>query len=144
MSTNFSGSPHTMSFVAFSCTIGNWLGKPCISHKMKYAVGWKSYGEKSPILWEKCEYLFSRFTPFKEFCCISPYYEKLMRKPMHFPYDEVYRRMGIVCGKITHTMGKVQVPISQVHPIQRVLSHFPVLWEIDGETHAFPIWWSIP
>ena len=63
---------------------------------------------------------------------------------MHFPYDELYRRMEIVWRKITHTMGKLWVPISQVHPLHRILLHFPVLWEIDGETHAFPIWWSIP
>ena len=28
-------------------------------------------------------------------------------------------------------------------PLRWVLLHFPVLWEIDGETHAFSIWWSI-
>ena len=41
-------------------------------------------------------------------------------------------------------MGKVWVPISQVLPIWWVLLHFPVLWKIDGETHTFPISWSIP
>ena len=46
MSTDFPGSPRTMSFVAFSCTIGNWLGNPCISHMMQYTVGWKSSGGK--------------------------------------------------------------------------------------------------
>ena len=38
-----------------------------------------------------------------------------------------------------HTMGKVGAPISQVLPIRWVLLHFRVLWEIDRETHAFPI-----
>ena len=88
MSTNFPGSPHTMGFVAFSHTIRNWMGNPCISYMMKYAIGWKCNGEKS-----------------------------------------------------TQTMGKIWVLISQTFPIPWVLSHFPVLWEIDGETHAFPIWW---
>ena len=41
--------------------------------------------------------------------------------------------------KSTHTMGKVSVPISQVLPIRWVLLYFPVVWEINGETHAFPI-----
>ena len=41
-------------------------------------------------------------------------------------------------------MGKVWAPVSQVLPIRWVLLHFPILSEIDGETHAFPIWWSIP
>ena len=45
---------------------------------------------------------------------------------------------------ITHTMGKVWAPISQAHSIRCVLLHFSGLWEIDGETHPFPITWSIP
>ena len=43
--------------------------------------------------------------------------------------------------KSTHTIGKVWVSISQTFPIPWVLLHFPVLWEIYRETHAFPIWW---
>ena len=70
MSINFPFSLHTMSFVAFSCTMGNWWGHPCISHMMKYIVGWESYVEKSPMLWEKYEYQFPRFTPYKGFCFI--------------------------------------------------------------------------
>ena len=111
---------------------------------MKYTTKWESNGKKAPIIWEKYEHQFPRFSPYDEFCCIFLYYWKLMGKPMYFAYDEVYRRIGIVWAKITHTMGKVWVPISQVHPMQRVLLHFPVIWEIDGETRAFPIWWSIP
>ena len=41
-------------------------------------------------------------------------------------------------------MGKVWVPISQVLPARWVLLHFPVVWEIDREIHAFPKWWSMP
>ena len=63
-------------------------------------------------------------------------------KPKHFPCDEVYYSMGIWLEKCTHTMGKVWLPISQA--FSRVLLHFPVLWEIDGETHAFFMWWGIP
>ena len=140
-STNFPGSPHTMGFVAFSCTTGNWWGNPCISHLMKYTIGWGSYGEKSPILWEKYKYQFPRFIPYERFCCIFSYYQKLMGKPMHFPHNEVYHRMGIGWEKSTHPMGKAWVSISQTFPIPWVLLHFSVLWEIYGETHAFPIWW---
>ena len=131
----------TMSFVAFSCTMGNWWGSPCISHMMEYTVGWESYGEKSPILWEKYEYQFPRFTSSEGFCCIFPYYEKLMGKPMHFPYSEVYHRMGMGWEKSTHTMGKVWLSISQTFHLPWVLLHFPVLWKIYGETYALPIWW---
>ena len=52
MNTNFPGSHHTMGFVAFSCTMGNWWGNPCFFHMMKYTIGGKSYGENPPILWE--------------------------------------------------------------------------------------------
>ena len=30
-----------------------------------------------------------------------------MGKPMHFPYDEIYHKMGIGWERSTHTMGKV-------------------------------------
>ena len=139
MSTNFPGSSHRMGFVAFSRTMGNWWRNPCIPHIMKYTIGWESYGEKAPMLWEKYEYQFPRFTPCDEFCWIFLYYGKLMGKPMHFPYDEVYHRVGILWRKIAHPMGKVWVPISQIQSIRWVLLHFLGLWEIDGETHAFPI-----
>ena len=64
-----------------------------------------------------------------------------MGKPKDFSCDEAYYRMEIWLKKCTHTMGKVRVPISQAFPW--VLLHFPVLWEIDGETHAFLISRSI-
>ena len=131
----------TMSFVAFSCTMENWWGNPSISHMMKYTVGWESYGEKSPIPWKRYKYQFPRFTPCEGFWYIFPYYEKLMGKPMHFRYAEVYHRMEIGWGKSTHTMGKVWLLIPPTFPIPWVLLHFPVMWEICGETHALPIWW---
>ena len=112
------------------------------SHMTKYTIGWESDGKKVRILWEKYDYQFPRFSPYSGFCCIFPYYGKLMGIPMHFPYDEVYHRMGIGWEKSTHTMGKVWLPISQVLPIRWVLLHFPMLWEIDGKSHAFPIWWD--
>ena len=40
-----------------------------------------------------------------------------------------------------HTMGFVEYswePISQAFPILWVLLSFPMLWEIDEKTHAFP------
>ena len=48
MSTNFPGSLHTRGFVAFSRTIRNWWGNPCISHMTKYAIGWESNGKEHP------------------------------------------------------------------------------------------------
>ena len=111
---------------------------------MKYAIEWESNGKKSPILSEKYEYQFPRLSPYHGFCCIFSYCGKFMGKPMHFPYAEIYHRMKIGWEKSTHIMGKVWLSISQTFPIPWVFLHFLVLWRIYGETHTFPICWSIP
>ena len=144
MSTNFPGSPNTKGFDAFSRTMRNWWGNPCISQMTKYAIEWESNGKKSPILSEKYEYQFPRLSPYHGFCCIFSYCGKFMGKPMHFPYAEIYHRMKIGWEKSTHIMGKVWLSISQTFPIPWVFLHFLVLWRIYGETHTFPICWSIP
>ena len=74
---------------------------------MNSSMGWESNRKKAPILWEKYDYQFPRFSAYNGFCCIFSYNGKLMGKPMHFPYDEVSHRMGIKWEKSTHTMGKV-------------------------------------
>ena len=76
MSTNFPDPPHTMGFVAFSCTMGNWCENACISHMMKYTIKWKSDGKK-----------------------MCPYYGKsLISNFLGFPH-----RMGFVA--FSRTMG---------------------------------------
>ena len=87
--------------------------------------------------------LFPRLFPFDEFCCLSPGYWKLMRKPMNFTYDKVYHRIGTY-QKSTQTVEQVWEPISKTLPIRWVLLYFSILWETDEKTHALPIWWSIP
>ena len=124
-----------MRFVAFSRSI---------SHIMKYTIGLESNGKKAPIPWEKYEYQFPILFPYRGFCCIFPYCGKFIGNPIHLPYAEVYHRIGIGWEESTHTMGKVWVSVYQTFPIPWVLLHLPVLWEIYGETHAFPICWSIP
>ena len=74
---------------------------------MKYTIKWESNGKKAPIIWEKYDHKFHRFCQYDGFCCIFPYYEKLIGKLMNFPYDEVYHRMGIQWEKGIHAMGKV-------------------------------------
>ena len=135
MSTNFPGPPHTMGFVGFFCAMGNWWKNPCIFHVIKYTTGWESNGKKAPILWEKFEYQFRRLSWHNGFCCIFPYYGKLMEKPMRFPYDDVYHRMRIRWEKSVHTMGKIWLPIFQIFPIQWVLLHF---------RFAMGNWWENP
>ena len=107
MSTNFPGSPHAKAFDAFSRTMRNSWGNLCIFDMLKHTIGWESDGKKAPILWEKYDYQFPRLSPYHGFCCIFLYCGKFMEKPMHFPYAEVYHRMGIGWEKTTHTMGKV-------------------------------------
>ena len=141
MSINFPDFPHTMGFVAISRTVGMLWRNPCISHMLKYSIGWESDGKKAPILWEKYEYQFPRLSPYHGFCCIFPYCGKFMGKPKHFPYAEVYHRIWIGWKKGTHTIGKVWVSVFQTFAIAWVLLHFPILWEIYGETYSFPIWW---
>ena len=86
----------------------NWWGNPCISHIIKYTIECESNGKKAPILWEKYEYQFPRFStyngflkdifgnqfprlsPFDGFGCLFPCYGKLMRKHMYFAFDEAY------------------------------------------------------
>ena len=121
ISTNFPGSPHWKGFVTFSHTMRNWWGNPCISHMMKYTIGWKSNGKKAPIPWDKYEYQFPRISRYHGFCCIFPYHGKFMGKLIHFPYVEVYHRIGIRCEKTTHPMGEVWVSVSQTFPIPWVL-----------------------
>ena len=65
---------------------------------------------------EKYEYQFPRISPCSVFCCIFLYYGKLMRKPMFFPYDEVYHRRGILWRKSTHTMGKYEYQFPRFTP----------------------------
>ena len=112
--TIFQVLPHTMGLTVFSHVMGNWWENTCISHVTKYTMEWESNWKKAPILWEMYEYQFPRFSPYNGFCCIFLYYGKLMVNPMHFPHDDVFHRMGTLWGKITHTMGKVWVPVSQV------------------------------
>ena len=58
MSISFPNFPHTICFAAFSYTVGNLWDNPCISHMLKYNIGWESDGKKAPILWGKYDYWF--------------------------------------------------------------------------------------
>ena len=139
--------PRLFPYDEFCCIfpyLEKFMGKPIYSPYAEVYYGWELDGKKATMLWEKYGYRFPRLYPYHRFCCIFPYCGKFMGKPMHFPYAELYHRMGIAWGKSTHAMGKVWVSVSQTFLIPWVLLHIPVLWEIYGEAHAFPICWSIP
>ena len=125
--TKFPGSCHTMGFVAFFCTMENWWGIPCISYLMKYK--WESYGEsygeKAPILWKKYEYQFPSSPHAMGFCYIFPYYEKLMGKPVHFPYNKVYHRMGIYEKKAPILWEKYEYQFTRLSPYHGFCCIFP-------------------
>ena len=75
--------------------------------------------------------------------CIFTCCWKMMGNVMLFPCGKVCHRIGTWWKNSAYTLGKVWVPISQVFPIEQIWLHFPMLWEIDGETHAFSKWWNI-
>ena len=100
MGTDFPGFAHLMFFAESFHTTGNLLEKPYISHVMKSTIGWESNEKKAPILWEKYEYQFPRSSPYDGFCWIFLCYGKFMGKPMHFPCNEIYQRIGIEWEKV--------------------------------------------
>ena len=69
---------------------------------------------------------------------------------MHFPYDFFTREFSIYYtrgwesnGNRTHTEETICKLISKAFLIRWVLLPFPMLWEIDEKTDAFPIPWKI-
>ena len=76
---------------------------------------------------------------FGGFRCIFLCYGKSIGKPIHFPCDEVYHRMGIYKEKKHPYYGKGMGTNFPGSPNLMVSLHFPMPWEIGGEAHAFPI-----
>ena len=143
-----------------------WWENPCGFHAMKYTIGWESNGKNilAPIIWKKYECQFPRFSTYNGFCRILP-----GTNFPSFPHSVSVAVFSHVMGNwwentcLSHVMNHTMKwestektasiprekyeffsPISQVLPIRWVLLHLPVLWKIDEETHAFPIWWSMP
>ena len=138
MPTNFLGSPHTMSFVAFSRTMRNWWGNPCISHMLKYTIGWELDRKKAPILWEKYGYRFPRPSTYHGFCCIFPYCGKFMGKPIHFPHAEVYHRIGIGWEKSTILWEKDEYRFPRLSPYHGFCCIFPYCGKFMEKPVHFP------
>ena len=59
----------------------------------------------------------------------------------HFPFDEVYQRMGIVWGKITHTVGqeKYKYQFSRFTPYDAFCCIFPNYEKLMRKPYAFSI-----
>ena len=93
--TNFPGFSHAMGFHGFSQAMRNWWENPCISNMMKHTTGWESHGKKHPFYGKSMRTNFPDLPHSIGFADFSNAMENLMRKPMHFPCDEVYYRMEI-------------------------------------------------
>ena len=72
-------------------------------------------------------------------------------RPMHFPYDKAYHRVGIWWKKSTHTLEKLWVPLSQAFPIRWVVCLFqcygilmgrPMHFSCDEANYRIGIWWK--
>ena len=138
-----------------------WWDNPCIFHAMKYTIGWKSNGKKAPILWQNYEYQFPMFSIYNGFCWIL-----LGTNFPGFPHSVGLAVFSCIMGNwlentcISHVMKYTikwesnektasiqwenhEYQFPRLSPIWWILLHFPVLWKIDREAHAFSIWWSI-
>ena len=132
--TNFPGFPHTMGFVAFSLTVGNWWENSCISHITKYTMGWELDGKKVPILWEKSDYQFPRFSSCDGFCCTfsgtmgnrceNPCISHMMKYTIGWEFE--WKILPIY-------MEKVWLPISQVRPCDGYCCIFPCYGKLMGK-----------
>ena len=114
-----------------------WVAKNFpISHMMQYTIGWESDGKT--ILWEKYEYHFPRFSPYSGLCCIFPCYGKLMGKPMHFPYTELYQRIGIRWEKAPILWGKYEYQFPMFFPYSEFCCIFTCYGKLMGKPKHFP------
>ena len=155
---DFSGFSHSISFPAFSHVLGNWRENPYISHIMMYRQDgnlmektthfmekvWEPISQAFPIRWVSlCYGKFDDKNP-----CISHVIKYTIgweSNGKKHPYCR--KSMSTNFPGSPHTMGFLgyyQEPISQTFPIRWVWLLFPMLWEINEKTHAFPMWWSIP
>ena len=65
MSTKFPG--FLQGFVTFSRAMGNWWGKQCIFHMLKYTTGWESNGKEHPYYEKNMGTNFSAFANLMAF-----------------------------------------------------------------------------
>ena len=93
--TNFPSVSHSMDFPAFSHAMRNWWEYPCLSRMMTCTTGWESNGKKHPFYGKSMGTNFPGLPHLMGFDDFSNAMGDLMKKPMHFPCDEVYHQIGI-------------------------------------------------
>ena len=96
-------------------------------HLMGFTMLWEIWWE-NPCIFHAMKYTIGWESNGKK----HPYCGKSMST--NFPGFS--HRMGF--------LGFYRERIFQTFPIRWVWLSFPMLWEINEKTHAFPMWWSIP
>ena len=131
-------SPSLSPFEGFSYLfhdMGKRWENTWLSHMMKYTIGLESM--EKHLYYGNC--IGTNFTGFPyswDFGAFS-LYVNAMRKLLHFPFDELYHRMGTGWIRSTYTVGKLWLPISQVPPIEWVFLHFPCYGKSMGKPMHF-------
>ena len=154
MGTKFLGTPNLMDFTAFSHATGNWWGNPCISHIIKYTIECECNGKKAPILWEKYEYQFPRFSTYNGFCriCAGTNFSDFPHSMGLAVFSHVMGNLWentCISHMMKYTIGwesdekKAHIPWEKYEYQFPRLSRYHRFCYIYGETHTFLIYWSI-
>ena len=106
---------------------------PCDEVYYRMGNGWEKRTHTTGKVWIP----ISQFSPYTRFYCIFPIHGQLMGKPMYFPCDEVYYRMGNGWEKRPYTTGKVWIPISQFSPYNGFYCIFPIHGQLMGKPMYF-------
>ena len=81
MIINFPDFPHTVGFLAFSCTVEDLWGNPYISHMLKYTIDGNRKGKKHPYYGKSMIIDFPDFPHIMGFVAFSSTVENLWGNP---------------------------------------------------------------
>ena len=82
---NFSGFSHSIGLrlASISHVLGNWQENPCISHMMKYTIGWDSNEKKHPYYGKS---MTTNFPGFRRTMGFLGYYQKSIFQTFPTPH----------------------------------------------------------
>ena len=130
MSTKFTVSLHAIGFVPVLWKINGETHAFPLWWSISYDGN--RMGKKALILWK---IMNTNFPGCPGFCCIFKCYEKLMGKPMHLPYSEVYYRMWESDGeKAPILWKKYECQFPRLFPYKRFCCIFPYYGKFMGTT----------
>ena len=143
MSTNFSGSPNIIDFVAYSRAMRNRWGNPCISHIMKYTKGLVTNGKKHSHYEKSMDTNFPHFLYLLDFATFSYAMWNWWGNQCIFhvgKYTIGWESHGKKAPMLWESMC-TNFRGSSIRWV--VLLYFPVLRKIERKIHAFSIWWDL-